>query len=256
MDASKRYNVLWVEDVAADVPPFAKAVCEEVGADCYVAPDYEKALAVAKETRYDLFLLDIEITDGGMTGIEFAKALRENEKTRQTPILFISEYRHHSQRLLRTVFNCRFLAKPYTADDLKRELRFSLGILPKEENGREQPTLVIPLKRNESIAIHPESISSIEFKKGGVLLIRRIEGEALRLPPLVGRQTALFSQIKDKRITCLRQIYRTIVVNRDRVKKIRLQDKTGQVWLFNEQNPKPLGFRYRKNLADLMDLTE
>ena len=242
------YTALWLEDDASDIPAYLPELSRHLNISFLYARDAEEALVLAGGHAIDVFLLDIEIVGEHKTGIFLADRLREIPAYRATPILFISQYTYHSRRLTDAIRNCRFLEKPYTVADLERSLCFLLGIYQPEATPEEKPMLIIPVKRDCAVEVDPDTICCMEFQKGETLHIQFYQGHHETLHIKRGALTFLLQQIEDKRMTALVQIHRSVIVNVNQIKKLELNGHQGDVYLFNDPVPKPLGPQYRKNL--------
>ncbi|GAA0859739.1 aerobic respiration two-component sensor histidine kinase ArcB [Aliiglaciecola litoralis] len=80
-------NILLVEDIELNVM-VAKALLEKLGQHVEVAMTGQEALNMARETQYDLILLDIQLPD--MTGFNVASVLHEEGLVEQTTIVALT----------------------------------------------------------------------------------------------------------------------------------------------------------------------
>lgn len=80
-------NILLVEDIELNVM-VAKALLEKLGQNVDVAMTGQEAIDKARETQYDLILLDIQLPD--MTGFDVANTLHEEDLVMQTPIVALT----------------------------------------------------------------------------------------------------------------------------------------------------------------------
>ena len=80
-------NILLVEDIELNVM-VAKAMLEKLGQHVDVAMTGQEAIDKARETTYDLILLDIQLPD--MTGFDVAATLHEEDLMMQTPIVALT----------------------------------------------------------------------------------------------------------------------------------------------------------------------
>ncbi|MEP4890126.1 MAG: aerobic respiration two-component sensor histidine kinase ArcB [Aliiglaciecola sp.] len=80
-------KILLVEDIELNVM-VAKALLEKLGQTVEVAMTGQEALKMARETQYDLILLDIQLPD--MTGFNVASVLHEEGLVEQTPIVALT----------------------------------------------------------------------------------------------------------------------------------------------------------------------
>jgi len=80
-------NILVVDDVAS-LRVVVRGVLGHTGAKAIEASSAEEALVIARQRRFDAFILDIQMP--GMNGIELCRALRAMEEYRDTPVVFIT----------------------------------------------------------------------------------------------------------------------------------------------------------------------
>ena len=80
-------NILLGEDIELNVM-VAKALLEKLGQKVDVAMTGQEAIDKARETQYDLILLDIQLPD--MTGFDVASTLIEEDLVMQTPIVALT----------------------------------------------------------------------------------------------------------------------------------------------------------------------
>src|SRR3990172_12249868 len=102
--------VLAVDD-EAPILRLLSAALRSMGLAVEPAPDGEVALRLARTSRPDLILLDINLP--GMNGLEVARRLKGNGETAMIPVLLISAHaepaRHEADG---------FIAKPFDLDEL------------------------------------------------------------------------------------------------------------------------------------------
>ena len=112
-------RVLVVDD---DVTVLAleRQVLEREKYEVVTATTGAAALALLRERTFNLILLDI-MMPGGVDGFAVARALREDERYRRTPVIFISG--RTDAEATREGFKAggsMFLTKPFTAMQLSR----------------------------------------------------------------------------------------------------------------------------------------
>ncbi len=82
----------------------------------------QAALDLATKYEIDLVLLDLVLPD--ISGFELVSLLRQNELTRDMPIIAISALVREQERERAMVAGCYdYLSKPYFIDDLDRKIR-------------------------------------------------------------------------------------------------------------------------------------
>lgn len=108
------YTVLYIEDdaeVRQLISEFLRRYCKEV----YACDSAEEGLGLYEKHQPDILLLDINL--GGMSGIEFAKKVRQKDKN--TRILISTAYSNKEFLLEAIELNLtRYLIKPLIHDDL------------------------------------------------------------------------------------------------------------------------------------------
>lgn len=97
-------------------------VLETFGYKCISQTDGEAALAVAKEYKPDLVLLDILLPS--VDGIEFVRRLRQDAVTAQIPVVAVTALARQEDRetILLSGFT-DYLSKPYMIEDLEAVIR-------------------------------------------------------------------------------------------------------------------------------------
>lgn len=110
----KSYTVLYVEDdfkVRQYITEFLKRYCKEV----YESDNSEDGLELYHKYNPDILLLDINLP--GMSGIDLATLIRENDT--QTRILISTAYTNKEFMLKAIELNItRYLVKPVTSEEL------------------------------------------------------------------------------------------------------------------------------------------
>ncbi|OHW62377.1 transcriptional regulatory protein YehT [Andreesenia angusta] len=81
----------------------------------------EEAIRYAGEVKWDVFLLDIQLKD--YSGIELAKKLREVEKYKLTPIVFITSIPNEELNAFRKIHCYDYIIKPFKEAVVKETLK-------------------------------------------------------------------------------------------------------------------------------------
>ena len=84
---TKGARILLVDDTQANREVLC-ALLESEGYKIFMAPDGPAALRIADRTSPDLILLDVMMP--GMNGYEVCRRLKQEDKTRETPVIFIT----------------------------------------------------------------------------------------------------------------------------------------------------------------------
>ncbi len=85
----------------------------------------EDAIHACQSNLPDLVILDIRLPD--IDGFEVARRLRSNRKTRQLPIIFLTEKREHKDRMMGLALNVDdYITKPFDIYELRLRVRNTL----------------------------------------------------------------------------------------------------------------------------------
>jgi diguanylate cyclase (GGDEF)-like protein len=109
-------HVLVVEDDEATRGAL-RALLDDAGYVCDVAPDGERAVDAMRDTRFDLVLLDLGLP--GMSGADVHRQLRRDPRTRFLPIVFLTAQADRQVKVAELEAGAEdFITKPYDADVL------------------------------------------------------------------------------------------------------------------------------------------
>lgn len=249
-DENKIFNVLYLDDdISISLPDIYLA--EKYRIHFVIAHDCEKARKLLLKAKFDAFILDIEIKDSRETGIEFAEELRTSSTYYATPIIFISMHTHYSSRLLSHIKNSSFLSKPTSEEKLIEQFSLMLNIPEYITKFYSFQPLIITIANETKLEISPNKLSFIEAY-GKEITFQYIDGKTIHLLCKYGTFKNILNQIKEKDINCLRQIHRSVIINIKQIRKLHLENHIGDVYLFADDIPKPLGIKYRCNVAEFI----
>jgi len=123
----KQPTILYVEDNEYN----RKIVRQLLGRTSYrliETVDGESGVATAFEERPDLILMDVQLPK--MSGLDATRALRADERTKDTPIVIITSFAMSGDRERATAAGASgYLAKPYSPRELLAMVR---QFLPEE----------------------------------------------------------------------------------------------------------------------------
>src|SRR5262245_57755023 len=94
--APPRANILLVDDHPANLLAL-RAVLEDMGHHLVDAHSGEEALRLLLQEDFAVVLLDVQMP--GLDGFEVAKRLRARERSRHTPVIFLTAYETDRGRL-------------------------------------------------------------------------------------------------------------------------------------------------------------
>ncbi len=122
----KKNTILVVDDEDTNLR-LMEAMLLPMGYEVTTAPDGEKALKSAQEIQPDLILLDIMMPK--IDGFEVARRLRQEEKTRTTPIVMVTGLNDVEDRVKALEAGADdFLAKPVDMMELKARVQSLLKV--------------------------------------------------------------------------------------------------------------------------------
>ncbi|MCL2699029.1 MAG: diguanylate cyclase [Defluviitaleaceae bacterium] len=126
MEDQKKHSLLIVDDSTANIIALAHMLDQEY--DVYVSKDGHDAIEVAKERLPDVILLDIVMP--GMDGYQVIDALKNYEKTKDIPIIFITGLgdADDEERGL-SLGAADYITKPFGAAIVKLRVRNQIKIL-------------------------------------------------------------------------------------------------------------------------------
>lgn len=248
---SKKHRVLYLEDDVQNIAINFSDIQTLLGVQFVLTQTVEDAVRLIKSEHFDLFILDIEIKHERATGIQLAEHLRQLPSYTTIPIVFTSMHTHYSHWLFSKIRNCSFLPKPFAQEDLITEIGMALGIPQYVKKHYASPPLILPFGKETHIEIDPHKVSYIEATNHS-LLVQYIDGESIQASASSGVLKNILEQIYAQHITCLRQIYRSIIINVNQIKKVELEKNIASVYLFNEAKALPLGMRYRENIQEFV----
>ncbi len=244
-------QLLCLDDHAADLAAHLAALQERLAVTVHTAHSCEDANAKAKEHPIDLFILDIELGRSEQSGIQLARQWRLCDRYRQTPIVFISMYSHYSRYVLSAVEHSTFLSKPFSTDTLVAKVGMLLGMPQYLEQAYTDAKLAVPTTQGSFIEIDAHRILYMELIRSQ-LHIQCIDGTAMTVKSGHGQFKALLEEIHAARASHLRQVYRSVIINIHQIRQLTMEKNRGEVLLFHDDIPKPVGNRYRDQLAEFL----
>jgi DNA-binding response OmpR family regulator len=118
-------TLLIVED-DIDVADMLNAYFRTVGYEVLTVNWGEDGVRACQTSRPDLIILDIRLPD--IDGFEVARRLRENRRTREIPIIFLTEKRERADRLKGLQLSADdYITKPFDIQELRLRVRNTLS---------------------------------------------------------------------------------------------------------------------------------
>lgn len=142
------YKILVVDDVKTNVDILVDLLAEEY--DVLVSLDGQTALDIVDEEKVDLILLDIMMPE--MNGYDVCKSLKQNLKTKDIPIVFITAMSdEESIEKAYGVGGSDYITKPFKPRELLARVKKELQV----------QTLIQELERSQERLKHLASIDSL-----------------------------------------------------------------------------------------------
>jgi len=132
-----RANILLVDDRPENLVAL-EAVLEPLDHNLVSAQSGEAALKHLLDQEFSVILLDVQMT--GMDGFETAKQIKEREKTRDVPIIFLTAISRDTQHALMgySTGAVDYIAKPYDPGSLRAKVSVFVELHEKNELLRRQ----------------------------------------------------------------------------------------------------------------------
>jgi DNA-binding response OmpR family regulator len=122
--SEEKSTILIVED-DVDVAEMLTAYFRAQGYEVLAVNWGEDAVKTSRASRPDLVILDIRLPD--IDGFEVARRLRTNQRTKDIPIIFLTEKRERSDRLQGLELGADdYITKPFDIQELRLRVRNSL----------------------------------------------------------------------------------------------------------------------------------
>ena len=112
-------------DDDADVQEIVKSILSKEGYEVMVAKDGNEAVALARERKPDLVILDYFMP--GLTGTEVCKTLKADEQTRGIPVIMVTAHPSEKESSL-TAGAVDFITKPVEKADLLLRIKSVLKV--------------------------------------------------------------------------------------------------------------------------------
>ncbi|MDB4967888.1 MAG: Chemotaxis protein methyltransferase CheR [Myxococcales bacterium] len=119
-----------------------EATLSELGASMVTARSGREALMKLLHADFALILLDVQMPD--MDGFETAELIRSRDKTRHTPIMFLTAFNQNDRSLLRGygIGAVDFMFKPIVPDILRSKVQVFVELHRKTQEVRRQAQLI------------------------------------------------------------------------------------------------------------------
>src|SRR6266404_116824 len=142
-------SILLVDDVPANLMAM-EAVLQPLGQQIVCARSGQEALRALLEEEFAVILLDV--TMPGMDGFETAQLIRDRNKTRGVPIIFITEMQGNEEFILRAYDRVAvdYLIKPFDPDILRAKVSVFVELYLMRERVKQIAALEASQRESES----------------------------------------------------------------------------------------------------------
>lgn len=152
----RKSNILLVDDSPANLRLLSKILSEE-GYTVRAAPSGASALSTIRKEAPDLVLLDIIMPD--MDGYEVCRALKNDEETRDIPIIFLSAKDEVEDKVKAfQAGGIDYIPKPYQMEEVLVRVKTHLDLIRIRKREREELVLAGQVQRS----ILPTDFSDID----------------------------------------------------------------------------------------------
>lgn len=234
-------NVLIVEDEIVTARGL-KSIIESIdsGLKTHMTAYAKEALSMAKSNNYDVFLLDIQLKD--YSGFDLAHEIREIEKCKLTPIIFITAIPSRELMAFKQIHAYDYIIKPFKEEEVKNSLETIIKYGINKERNREEKYLKLK-QRDFSYLIRQDEIIYIEYKN------RRLFIKTTKDKVDVSAYT--LKQIFNELDMGFMQCHRGFIINTNYIEKI---DKTeDNIYLKGISEIIPIGRAFKESIRSKID---
>lgn len=229
-------RIMIVEDdllIAKGLRAVVKSIDDKL--DITITGYAEEALNYAKNNYYNAFLLDIQLED--YSGIELAKKIREIEKYKLTPIVFITAVPTRELIAFKEIHCYDYIVKPFTEKEVREALE---TIINHGIKGQEKSEILKINQKSYSYILKQDEIIYIESKNKNLLLVTI--NEEIKL------SNYSLSKILEELGAGFIQCHRGYVINIEYIRRIDHRDNT--IKLRGTDELIAIGRKYRENLRN------
>ncbi len=159
MTPTKNFYILVVDDTPQNIQLGINILKENPAYSLIFATSGEQALERVKDYSFDLILLDIIMPD--LDGYEVCRRLKENPKTRQIPVIFLTA-RTEQDDIIQgfEVGGVDYITKPFNPQELRARVSTHLKLKHlKEQELKSYDQHLVYLQKMESIGILASGLS-------------------------------------------------------------------------------------------------
>ncbi|MBM3242609.1 sigma-54-dependent Fis family transcriptional regulator [Candidatus Poribacteria bacterium] len=203
----KGASILIVDDIPTNLNILRKAL-EPEGYKISVAPSGEVALKIATRASLDVILLDVVMP--GMDGFETCRQLKQNESTKDIPVIFVTAARGETESIIEgfRAGGVDYISRPFEKEELlvRVETHLKINLLKKEllhkNRGLEQRTAELTLaneKLKQEIKRREQAEDALQTADEQLSMISSREAERWGIEGFVGQSKTIGKILTDIR---------------------------------------------------------
>jgi serine phosphatase RsbU (regulator of sigma subunit) len=148
MPTDRKADILLVDDTPANLLVL-EAVLAGLGQNLVRASSGKEALRYLMDHEVAIILMDVQMP--GLDGFETAELIRQRERSRYTPIIFLTAHERTDTQVFRgyKAGAVDFLTKPFVADVLRSKVAIFVELFRKTEQVRQQSEMLREIERKE-----------------------------------------------------------------------------------------------------------
>jgi signal transduction histidine kinase len=164
MRTEPQVNILLVDDQPNNLLAL-EALLDDLGQNLVKAHSGEEALRRLLEEDFALILLDVQMP--GMDGFETAALIRDRDRSRHTPIIFLTAHERADVQMFKgySLGAVDYLCKPLVPDILRSKVRVFIELHKKTEEVRQQAELLRDSERREHERVLAEEKQRWEMER-------------------------------------------------------------------------------------------
>jgi signal transduction histidine kinase/DNA-binding response OmpR family regulator len=141
MGPDPKVNILLVDDQPSNLLAL-EAILQGLGENLVKARSGHEALRCLLHEEFALIIMDVQMP--GMDGLETAALIRERDKTRHTPIIFLTAYERSDVQMFKgySLGAVDYLTKPYVPEVLRSKASVFVELYRKAEQVKRQAALL------------------------------------------------------------------------------------------------------------------
>jgi CheY-like chemotaxis protein len=162
---SGNVSILLVDD-SPDALELYRTVLDDLGLNLVTAKSGEEALKLVKDSEFAAIVLDIQMP--GIDGYETAMRIRSVEKSRQTPIIFVTGNYKDDQSAARgyALGAADYLTKPFRVDAFRGKIIAYSDLFRRTRTVMEQIRTAIPAVARDKLLVAHSGLAPL-FKAAG-----------------------------------------------------------------------------------------